>query len=52
MKRDEIFHAIRWFNLVAALFNFYLFSLGYGYNFIGLAALNMAFWTFTRSNKQ
>jgi hypothetical protein len=52
MKRDEIFHAIRWLNLVIALFNMYLFSIGFGYSLLGLAVLNIAVWTFTRSIKQ
>ena len=52
IKRDEVFHALRWLNLVAALFNMYLFSIGFGYELIGIAALNLAMWTFTRSNKQ
>ena len=47
-KRDEIFHAIRWYNLLAALFGIYLFSIGYGYHFIGISALNFAIWAFTR----
>ena len=51
-RRGELFHAIRWLNLVAALFSLYLFSIGYGYDLIGSAALNMAVWTFTRSAKQ
>ena len=51
-KNKTYLKYILWLNLVIALFNMYVFSMGFGYNLLGLAAINIAVWTFTRSNKQ
>jgi hypothetical protein len=51
MKRDELFHFIRWFNLIAGVFNLYLFSMGGGYHLLGLGFINTAVWAFTRKVK-
>tara|TARA_Y100000296_G_C4948444_1_gene145030 strand:- start:42 stop:200 length:159 start_codon:yes stop_codon:yes gene_type:complete len=48
MKKDEMFQAIRWINLLVGLLNIYLYSLGGGYHLLGIAMLNVAAWSFTR----
>ena len=48
MKRDEIFQATRWINLLVGLLNFYLYNSGGGYHLLGLAMLNIGVWAFTR----
>jgi hypothetical protein len=48
MKKDEMFQATRWANLLVGLLNIYLYSLGGGYHLLGLAILNIAVWSFTR----
>ena len=51
IKRDELFQAARWLNLILGLMNFYLFSLGGGHHLLGLAVLNIAVWALTRKHK-
>ena len=48
MKRDEIFQATRWINLLIGLMNIYLYALGGGYHLLGIAILNIGVWVFTR----
>ena len=48
LKRDEMFQATRWFNLLVGLMNIYLYSLGGGYHLLGIAMLNVGVWAFTR----
>ena len=48
IKRDEVFHFVRWLNLLIGLFNIYLFNMGGGYHFLALSFLNTAVWAFTR----
>jgi hypothetical protein len=48
LKRDEMFQATRWFNLLVGLMNIYLYSLGGGYHLLGIAMLNIGVWSFTR----
>ena len=48
MKRDEIFQAARWLNLLVGLMNIYLYTKGGGYHLLGLALLNTGVWAFTR----
>ena len=48
IKRDELFQAARWLNLIVGIFNMYLFTLGGGYSLLGLGIINVGVWTFTR----
>ena len=48
IKRDEMFQAARWLNLLVGLMNIYLYSLGGGYHLLGIAMLNIGVWAFTR----
>ena len=48
MKRDDIFQATRWLNLLVGLMNFYLYTKGGGYHLFGLGMLNVGVWAFTR----
>ena len=48
LKRDEMFQAARWLNLLVGLMNIYLYSLGGGYHLLGIAVLNIGVWAFTR----
>jgi len=52
IKRDELFHFVRWLNLLTSIFSLYLFNMGGGYHFLPLCFLNMAVWTFTRKPKK
>ena len=47
-RRDEFVGFIRWINLIVGLFNLYLFIAGGGYHLLGIGALNMTVWVFTR----
>ena len=51
MKKDELFSFIRWINLIIGIMNLYFFSIGGGYHFIGIGALNVGVWTATRRIK-
>ena len=48
IKRDEMFQAARWLNLLVGLMNIYLYSLGGGYHLLGIGMLNIGVWAFTR----
>ena len=48
IKRDEMFQAARWLNLMVGIMNIYLYSLGGGYHLLGIAMLNVGVWAFTR----
>ena len=52
IKRDELFHFVRWLNLLICVVNMYLFFVGGGYPYIALGLLNAAIWTFTRKPKK
>ena len=47
-KKDELFQAARWFNLIVGIYNIYLYTLGAGYSLLTLAVVNIGVWTFTR----
>ena len=49
--RDEFFGLVRWVNLTVGLLNIYLFTLGGGYPLLGLGALNIGVWVFTRKSR-
>lgn len=49
--RDELLGFIRWINLIVGLLNLYLFTGGMGYHLLGIGALNVAVWVFTRRAK-
>ena len=48
LKKDEVFHATRWINLLVGLLNIYLYTMGGGYHLLGIAMLNIGVWSFTR----
>ena len=48
IKRDDMFQAARWLNLMVGIMNIYLYSLGGGYHLLGIAMLNVGVWAFTR----
>ena len=48
IKRDDMFQAARWLNLIVGIMNIYLYSLGGGYHLLEIAMLNVGAWAFTR----
>lgn len=52
IKRDELFHFVRWINLIIGLMNLYLWSVGGGYHLLGIGVLNVIVWAFTRKQKR
>ena len=48
IKRDEMFQAARWLNLMVGILNIYLYTHGGGYHLLGIAMLNVGVWAFTR----
>jgi hypothetical protein len=48
IKRDDMFQAARWLNLMVGIMNIYLYTLGGGYHLLGIAMLNVGVWAFTR----
>ena len=52
IKRDELFHFVRWLNLLVGGLLGYFFLMGSGYHIIALALLNIAVWTFTRKPRK
>ena len=48
IKRDELFHFVRWFNLIIGVLNLYLWTMGGGHHLLGIGVLNVAVWAFTR----
>ena len=48
IKRDDMFQAARWLNLMVGIMNIYLYTLGGGYHLLGIAMLNIGVWAFTR----
>ena len=52
IKRDELFHFVRWLNLLIGLFNLYVYYIGGGYHMLALGVLNTAVWAFTRKPRK
>jgi|TARA_R100000501_G_C2596980_1_gene95205 hypothetical protein len=52
IKRDEMFHFVRWVNLVIGLSNMYYYFMGAGLPVLALGFLNIAVWSFTRKVKK
>ena len=52
IKRDEMFHFVRWFNLIIGLSNMYYYFIGAGLPVLALGLLNIAVWSFTRKVKK
>ena len=48
IKRDDMFQAARWLNLMVGIMNIYLYTLGGGYHLLGIAMLNVGAGAFTR----
>jgi len=48
LRKDELFQAARWFNLLAGFLNIYLFNMGGGYPLLGIGIINIGVWVFTR----
>ena len=52
IKRDELFHFVRWFNLLIGASSIYLFAMGGGHYLLAVSVLNIAIWAFTRKPKR
>ena len=52
IKRDELFHFVRWLNLLIGVLSLYLWQMGGGQHLLALGVLNVAIWTFTRKRKE
>ena len=48
LKKDEMFQATRWLNLLVGVLNIYLYGAGGGYHLLGIAMLNIGVWSLTR----
>ena len=48
LRKDELFQAIRWFNLAIGFMNLYLCFIGGGYHLLGIGIINIGVWVFTR----
>ena len=51
IKRDELFHFVRWLNLLIGALNLYLWQMGGGHHLLTLSLLNASIWAFTRKPK-
>ncbi len=51
LKRDEMFHFLRWINLLIGLCMFYMYVVVGGYYLLSLGFLNLAVWVFSRKVK-
>ena len=52
IKRDELFHFVRWLNLLIGALNLYLWQMGAGHHLLALSLLNASIWAFTRKPKK
>ena len=52
IKRDELFHFVRWLSLLTGILMFYLWQIGGGYHSMSLGVLNVVIWTFTRKPRK
>jgi hypothetical protein len=48
IKKGELFQFARWFNLLIGFYNLFLYVLGGSFFLLGLGAINVAVWVFTR----
>jgi hypothetical protein len=48
-KKGELFQFARWFNLMVGLYNLFLYVFGGNLFLLGLGAVNIAVWVFTRA---
>ena len=47
-KKDEMFQAVRWINLIIGVYYIWSYIIGANPIFLGLGAINTAIWAFTR----
>ena len=52
VKRDELFHFVRWLNLIAGVSLIYYYFMGAGPHVLALGLLNTAIWSFTRKARK
>ena len=52
IKRDELFHFVRWLNLIVGILEIYYYFIGAGMPILALGLLNTAVWAFTRKVKK
>ena len=52
IRRDELFHFIRWMNLLIGLLNASFFFIGAGYHILSLGFINITIWALTRKVKE
>ena len=48
INKGEMFQFARWFNLLIGFYNLFLYSIGGGYFLLGIGALNIGVWVFSR----
>ena len=48
MRKDELFQAARWVNLIIGFMNLHLYSIGGGYHLLIIGIINVGVWVFTR----
>ena len=51
IKRDELFHFVRWVNLFLGLLSAYYYLMGASTPLLSIGFLNITVWTFTRKVK-
>ena len=51
LKKGELFQFARWLNLAVGFLNLYYYSIGGGYHLLGIGALNIGVWVFSRHKK-
>ena len=51
LKKDEMLQFARRLNLAVGLVNLYYYSMGGGYHLLGIGALNIGAWVFSRQVK-
>ena len=52
MRKDELYQAARWLNLIIGFINLYLYSYGGGYHLLGIGIINIGVWVFTRKTNK
>jgi len=52
IRRDELFHFLRWMNLIIGFNNLWWWYQGAGYHMLALGLLNTAVWALTRKPKE
>ena len=51
LNKDDMFQFARWLNLGVGFLNLYYYAIGGGYHLLGIGALNIGAWVFSRYKK-